>query len=249
MRHSLLIAPILLASASLIAESAAGMRWTAPASWKAEAAAPDARGDVLDRAGRRRSRHRRVCRELLRSRPGRRRRCQHRALERTGAGRRRQACRGQNRQAHRARRRRSPSIDASGTYTGMGGPMSAGPKPVPGYRLIGAIVEGPGGSVFFKLTGPAKTIAATAEEFRSAARVDSSLTSNAGSDEHDPAYTATIPADRRWPTSSSSSTFCSSLFVVLGGLLALRWPRVVWLHRAGGHLGRARSSSPAGSAR
>ena len=64
-------------------------------------------------------------------------------------------------------------IDSSGTYTGMGGPMSGGSKPVAGYRLIGAIVEGPGGNVFFKLTGPAKTIAAAAEEFRAAARVDS----------------------------------------------------------------------------
>jgi hypothetical protein len=55
-------------------------------------------------------------------------------------------------------------IDTSGTYTGMGGPMMAG-KPVPGYRLIGAIVEGPGGSVFFKLTGPAQTIAAQQKNF------------------------------------------------------------------------------------
>jgi hypothetical protein len=56
-------------------------------------------------------------------------------------------------------------IDTSGTYTGMGGPMTGGGKPVPGYRLIGAIVEGPGGSVFFKLTGPAKTIAAQQKNF------------------------------------------------------------------------------------
>jgi hypothetical protein len=49
-------------------------------------------------------------------------------------------------------------IDSSGAYTGMGGPMAAAAKPVPGYRLLGAIVEGPGGSVFFKLTGPAKTV-------------------------------------------------------------------------------------------
>jgi len=55
-------------------------------------------------------------------------------------------------------------VDASGTYTGMGGPMMAG-KPVPGYRLIGAIAEGPGGNVFFKLTGPAKTIAAQQKSF------------------------------------------------------------------------------------
>jgi hypothetical protein len=56
-------------------------------------------------------------------------------------------------------------IDASGTYTGMGGPMSGGSKPVTGYRLIGAIAEGPGGNVFFKLTGPAKTIAAEQKNF------------------------------------------------------------------------------------
>ena len=55
-------------------------------------------------------------------------------------------------------------VDASGTYTGMGGPMTAG-QPVPGYRLIGAIAEGPGGNVFFKLTGPAKTIAAQQKSF------------------------------------------------------------------------------------
>jgi hypothetical protein len=34
-----------------------------------------------------------------------------------------------------------------------------------GFRLLGAIVAGPQGSVFFKLTGPAKTVAATEPEF------------------------------------------------------------------------------------
>jgi hypothetical protein len=47
----------------------------------------------------------------------------------------------------------------------MGGPMVASPKPVPGYRLLGAIVEAPGGTLFFKLTGPAKTIAAHEKNF------------------------------------------------------------------------------------
>jgi hypothetical protein len=42
--------------------------------------------------------------------------------------------------------------------------MVAG-KPVPGYRLLGAIVEGPGGSLFIKLTGPAKTVAAQQKNF------------------------------------------------------------------------------------
>ena len=56
-------------------------------------------------------------------------------------------------------------IDASGSYTGMGGPMAAASTPAAGYRLLGAIVEGPGGNVFFKLTGPAKTIAAQQKSF------------------------------------------------------------------------------------
>ena len=56
-------------------------------------------------------------------------------------------------------------VDASGSYTGMGGPMMAPSKPVPGYRLLGAIVEGPGGHVFFKLTGPSTTIAAQQKNF------------------------------------------------------------------------------------
>ena len=57
------------------------------------------------------------------------------------------------------------TIDASGAYSGMGGPMATSPRLVPGYRLLGAIVEGPGGNVFVKLTGPAKTIAANRQKF------------------------------------------------------------------------------------
>jgi hypothetical protein len=56
-------------------------------------------------------------------------------------------------------------IDTSGSYSGMGGPMSASPTSAPGYRLLGAIVEGPKGNVFFKLTGPAKTVAAQQKNF------------------------------------------------------------------------------------
>jgi hypothetical protein len=36
---------------------------------------------------------------------------------------------------------------------------------VSGYRLLGAIAEGRGGNVFFKLTGPSKTIAAQQAAF------------------------------------------------------------------------------------
>ena len=56
------------------------------------------------------------------------------------------------------------TIDAAGEYSGMGGPLAPG-RPVPGYRLLGAIVEGRGGNVFVKFTGPAKTVAANAQKF------------------------------------------------------------------------------------
>jgi len=56
------------------------------------------------------------------------------------------------------------TVDVKGTFAG-GGPMMGGGAPKPGYRLLGAIVEGPQGAVFFKLTGPEKTVAATEKSF------------------------------------------------------------------------------------
>jgi hypothetical protein len=58
------------------------------------------------------------------------------------------------------------TIDLTGTYL-AGGPMMASKMPRPGYRLLGAIVEGPQGGVFFKFTGPAKTVAAGQAAFQS----------------------------------------------------------------------------------
>jgi len=52
------------------------------------------------------------------------------------------------------------TIDLSGTYLASAGPMSPTKTSKPGYRLLGAIVEGPQGGVFFKFTGPGKTVAA-----------------------------------------------------------------------------------------
>jgi hypothetical protein len=57
------------------------------------------------------------------------------------------------------------TIDASGDYTGMGGPMASSKSVQNNYRLLGAIVEGPVGNVFVKFTGPAKTIAASQPRF------------------------------------------------------------------------------------
>ncbi len=58
------------------------------------------------------------------------------------------------------------TVDVSGAYTGMGGPMAKSDSPaMPGYRMLAAIVEGPQGSVFFKFTGPAKTVEANRAAF------------------------------------------------------------------------------------
>ena len=57
------------------------------------------------------------------------------------------------------------TMDISGDYSGMGGPMAAEKSVKSGYRLLGAIVEGPGGNIFLKFTGPAKTIAANQKKF------------------------------------------------------------------------------------
>ncbi|MFI5179830.1 MAG: hypothetical protein ACHQPI_00355 [Thermoanaerobaculia bacterium] len=48
---------------------------------------------------------------------------------------------------------------AEGTYTGGMGMGAASTGPKTGFALEGAIAEGPRGSVFFKLTGPKKTVA------------------------------------------------------------------------------------------
>ncbi len=55
-------------------------------------------------------------------------------------------------------------VELTGTYTASMGPMA--PKSnKPGYRLLGAIVEGPEGAVFFKITGPEKAVDAAKADF------------------------------------------------------------------------------------
>lgn len=57
------------------------------------------------------------------------------------------------------------TIDVSGTYLASGGPMMKSQGKKPGYRLLGAIVEGPQGNVFFKCVGPAATIGKAQADF------------------------------------------------------------------------------------
>lgn len=58
------------------------------------------------------------------------------------------------------------TIDVSGEYSGMAGPISTGSALVSGYRLLGAIIESPTGNVFIKFTGPSKTMEANQAKFQ-----------------------------------------------------------------------------------
>jgi hypothetical protein len=49
-------------------------------------------------------------------------------------------------------------VALNGTYKSGGGrPMGGETQLLPGYRLVGVVLEGPEGSLFFKLTGPEAT--------------------------------------------------------------------------------------------
>jgi hypothetical protein len=56
-------------------------------------------------------------------------------------------------------------VHVTGAYLAPAGPMMQSSGTKPGYALLGAIVEGPAGRVFFKLTGPQKTVDASKREF------------------------------------------------------------------------------------
>jgi len=59
------------------------------------------------------------------------------------------------------------TVDLTGTYNGGMAMMGGANAKKTGYRLLGAIVESPQGEIFFKLTGPEKTVTAAQSEFRS----------------------------------------------------------------------------------
>jgi hypothetical protein len=50
------------------------------------------------------------------------------------------------------------TLDVTGAYAGMGGPNMAPLAPKADYRMLAAIIEGPGGNIFLKFTGPVKTV-------------------------------------------------------------------------------------------
>jgi hypothetical protein len=163
MRNSIVVLLVVLAAAAVCAESAAGLRWTAPAGWKNEGARPmraatytiaPATGDkdaaecgvYYFGAGQGGSVEANLDRWKSQFRAADGKPANAQVATRTVKG------------------FKITTIDASGEYSGMGGPMANG-RPVPGYRLLGAIVEGPGGNIFLKFTGPSKTIAANQAKF------------------------------------------------------------------------------------
>ena len=161
-----ILSVILLLVASLLGESVAGLKWTAPAGWKSEAprpmraatyTLPPAEGDSAGAE----------CAVYFFG-PG-----QGGSVEAnldrwkgqmTGPDGKPAPAKISERTIHELP---VTTIDTSGDYSGMGGPTMT-PKSrsvAKNYRLLGAIIEGPGGTVFVKLTGPAKTVAARRSEF------------------------------------------------------------------------------------
>ena len=56
-------------------------------------------------------------------------------------------------------------VEVTGTYLAHAGAPEGTESASSGWTLLGAIVEGPRGALFFKLTGPAQVVAPAAEEF------------------------------------------------------------------------------------
>lgn len=149
-----------LATLALFAESGAGIRWTMPPAWKAEAerpmrlatykAAPDAECGVYyfgqGQGGSVEANLDRWVGQFLQAN-GKPSKDAAKIAKRTERG------------------LTVTTVDVSGAYTGMGGPTGEPGPAVSGYRLLGAIVEGPQGSIFFKFVGPARTIAANQAAF------------------------------------------------------------------------------------
>ena len=159
MRTTLLV---LCLAVSLLAESAAGLRWTPPPGWKSEG-----------------STTMRIATYVLPTGPNDKAEC---AVYFFGAGKggtvdanmdrwKGQLVDAAGKSSKADIQKRTvhgltvTTIDSTGSYTGMGGPMNASPTVHANYRLLGAIVEGPDGNIFVKFTGPARLVAANLKNF------------------------------------------------------------------------------------
>jgi hypothetical protein len=57
------------------------------------------------------------------------------------------------------------TIDLTGTYTATGGQVKEGQGPIPGYRMIATVAEGPTGNLFIRFIGPEKTVTASLAKY------------------------------------------------------------------------------------
>jgi hypothetical protein len=151
--HGLL--PLLLAWAVILAGlegTAAGVKWTIPASWKLEAGrpmrvatyeVPAAPGSEPGECG------------IFYFGPG-----QGGSVEENLArwSQQFEAAAPAKKASKSIHELRVHTIELSGTYLAPSGPMMQSQGKKPGYRLLGAIVESPHGLLFFKCTGPAATL-------------------------------------------------------------------------------------------
>jgi hypothetical protein len=164
MRISVLLLLPFAVTVGAFAESAAGVRWTAPSGWTTDAAAPmrAATYTVGPSAG---DSARAEC-AVYYFGEGQGGTVEANVERWTGQFR---DAKNQPASAKVAKRTSHgltiTTVDVSGTYSGMGGPMARERAAVSGYRLLGAIVEAPRGHVFIKFTGPEKTIAANQSKF------------------------------------------------------------------------------------
>ena len=159
-----ILAAVLFLSASMLAESAAGVKWDAPPGWKTEAARPmrvvtylppPAAGDSAAAE----------C-AIYFFGPG-----QGGSVDANLERWKGQLTAADGKPANAKIAKRTihqiavTTIDSSGDYSGMGGPMAATNSVARNYRLLGAIIEAPSGSIFIKFVGPAKTVAARQADF------------------------------------------------------------------------------------
>jgi hypothetical protein len=166
MRSELAAFTLMLVAGSAAAETAGGLKWTAPSGWKAQPerpmraatyAVPKAAGDTEDGEcavfyfgpGQGGSVEANIQRWIGQ-------------FEAPGGG-------PANKLAKISKTKVQglpvTRVDLAGTYKPASGPMMQATGSKPGYRLLGAIVEGPEGAVFFKFTAPAKTAAARQAAF------------------------------------------------------------------------------------
>ncbi len=155
---------VLLSCAALYAESVAGLRWTAPAGWKSEGERPmrAATYKIAPAAGDQDSAECAVYFFGAGQGGSIEANIERWKGQLHGSGGKPADAQVKKRTIHDLA---VTTVDATGEYSGMGGPMAGGQAAKSGYRLLGAIVEGPGGNLFIKFTGPAKTVAANLGKF------------------------------------------------------------------------------------